>query len=317
MQNILASARSGAGSTRPDITRTEAHSRQPSGTGLTSHAFDDAEADSINMSGIRQSLEGDDVVVSHDTPLTGTKDKQPARPQDEPQEIPSSSRPDNRTQKASTPKDAYTMKQYEHSAMLIVRLWKHRESSPEVAELVRRHITQVDVAKASGIISMVGPKRLDELRAETHVGHVNSERFRDIRDTLPAVLKEFRVGPGCCTDGYDLPDLDSLVRRNSQDSIADRFNAAQKQKDARRDQRDEHSLQRTDERSQLEQALKAQQALAERIQRLERSSMASTDRHRDFIHQDTRNISNEDNSRYNSYNPHRYHADRADYPPQD
>ncbi|KAF7119137.1 hypothetical protein CNMCM5793_008877 [Aspergillus hiratsukae] len=99
-----------------------------------------------------------------------------------------------------------------------------KDSFPEVAEVVYKYISQVDVAKASGIISMVGPKEVDELRAETYIGSPWSERFRDLRDTLPTIMKEFRIGANCRTDGYDLPDLEDLSQhRITTDAVAERF----------------------------------------------------------------------------------------------
>lgn len=96
--------------------------------------------------------------------------------------------------------------------MLIVRMWKYKDIPQEISELVQKHISSVDVAKALGIISMVRPKRLEELQVETHQGSLSSERFCEICDTLPIMLKEFRAGPGCRSDSYDLPDLDTLHR---------------------------------------------------------------------------------------------------------
>ncbi|GFF30566.1 hypothetical protein IFM46972_02956 [Aspergillus udagawae] len=248
--------------------RTRTHNRQPSGLGLASHSLEDTEQDHLSMPELRQSLEGDDVVITRARDKPNTPLELDQQPHEEPAEGPSVTRlPSESRLKAL--KESYTMKQYEHSAMLIVRLWNHRNDSPEFSDLVNRHITAVDVAKASGIVSMMGRKRVEELRAETHLGTPSSERFRTLRDTLPTTMKDFRTGPNCRADGYDLPDLDTLSRRGSVDvGIADRFNAAQKQK---RDQRAEERI------SQLEQAIKDQRALAERIQRLERASVARTE----------------------------------------
>jgi hypothetical protein len=107
---------------------------------------------------LHQSLEGDDVVI------TQTKDKlniptpnikQDKQTPKEPLEGPSSLRPSS----LKTTREAYTMRQYEHSVMLNVQLWNHKNDSPEFTDLVNKYITAVDVAKASGQLLCVGRPR--------------------------------------------------------------------------------------------------------------------------------------------------------------
>jgi hypothetical protein len=76
------------------------------------------------------------------------------------------------------------MRQYEHSVMLNVQLWNHKNDSPEFTDLVNKYITAVDVAKASGIVSMMGCKCVEGLWMETHLDTPSSECFKTLRDTI-------------------------------------------------------------------------------------------------------------------------------------
>ena len=97
-------------------------------------------------------------------------------------------------------KEQYTIKSFEAHAVLIDRLWHHKNDN-DLEALVTAYVTPEDAAKATGVVTILPPKRLEELKAESRQFAPGEARFNALTECLPAWVEAFRSGPDCRTSG--------------------------------------------------------------------------------------------------------------------
>lgn len=98
----------------------------------------------------------------------------------------------------TTTREPYTIKQFEVHAVLIDRLWNHK-TEEDLEALVASHITSEDAAKAAGVVTILPPKRLEELKAEARQYAPGAAKFNNLTQCLQPWVEAFRSGPDCRT----------------------------------------------------------------------------------------------------------------------
>lgn len=110
------------------------------------------------------------------------------------------------------------MRHFLNDTMYLSRMWRHRDDTQCLSHLVSRHITQADLQRINGVLSVCTPKSVEDMRNATI-------DYEDKVDEIAPLIRAFRAGPTCRSDlshlipSEDLnhpepmPDLPARLRR--------------------------------------------------------------------------------------------------------